>query len=74
MARGDAYDFNNQLSYSLVEPIPVAGGDILRQTCTWNNSVSNPDLIHDPPIATYFGERTDEEMCFTFLLASLFES
>lgn len=73
VARSDGYDFDNQLSYSLLEPIPVAGGDTLRQTCTWNNSPSNPDLIHNPPIETSYGERTDEEMCFTFLLASLFE-
>ena len=73
VARGSAWDFDNQLSYSLVEPVQVQGGDTIRQTCTWNNSTSNADLIHDPPIPTSFGERTDEEMCFTFLLASLFE-
>jgi hypothetical protein len=70
---GDAYDFDNQLSYALKEPIPVGGGDTIRQTCTWNNSPSNDDLIHDPPLPTSYGERTDEEMCFTFMLASLFE-
>ena len=73
VSSGDAYDFDNQLSYALIEPIAVVGGDTLHQSCTWNNSTSNPDLIHDPPIATSYGERTDEEMCFTFLLASLFE-
>ena len=70
---GDAYDFDNQLSYALKEPVPVGGGDTIRQTCTWNNSPSNDDLIHDPPLPTSYGERTDEEMCFTFMLASLFE-
>jgi len=73
VSRAEAYDFDNQLSYALLEPIPLTGGDILRQTCTWDNSTSNPDLIHDPPVDTFYGERTDEEMCFTFLLASIFE-
>ena len=73
VVRGDAYDFDNQLSYQLRDPIAVQGGDTIRQTCTWNNSESNPDLIHFPPINTGYGERTDEEMCFTFILASLFE-
>jgi len=73
VSRAEAYDFDNQLSYQLLEPVAMSSGDSLHQTCTWNNSASNPDLIHDPPIDTFYGERTDEEMCFTFLLASLFE-
>ncbi|MEE2829632.1 MAG: hypothetical protein VX498_10630 [Myxococcota bacterium] len=73
ISRSDAYDFDNQLTYTLLEPVRINGGDTLHQSCTWNNSSSNPDLIHDPPSPVSYGERTDEEMCFTFIFASLFE-
>ena len=73
VSRGDAYDFDNQLSYELLEPVAFSGGDTLIQSCTWNNSTSNEELIHNPPTDVSYGERTDEEMCFTFILASLFE-
>ncbi len=69
-ARGD-YDFDNQITYMFKEPMDVPPGSDLNIECTWNNSESNPDLIHDPPIETSYGERTDEEMCFAFTLASI---
>lgn len=71
LAESDRYDFENQMTYMFPEPIDVAGGDTLHLECTWNNSSSNPDLIHDPPKDTRYGERTDEEMCFAFTLVSL---
>jgi len=69
-AEGD-YDFDNQLTYMFKEPMTIAPGGRINIECTWNNSESNPDLIHFPPQETYYGERTDEEMCFAFTLASL---
>ena len=68
--QGD-YDFDNQLTYMFKEPIDVPPGSKINIECTWNNSPSNPDLIHDPPKDTYYGERTDEEMCFAFTLAAI---
>ena len=69
-AQGD-YDFDNQLTYMFKEPIDVAPGSKINIECTWNNSPSNPDLIHNPPQETSYGERTDEEMCFAFTLAAI---
>ncbi len=71
VATADKWDFDNQVSYVFNEPIVLYPGDRIRLKCTWNNSVSNPDLIHNPPIDTGYGERTDEEMCFAFTLLSL---
>ncbi|MCR9162637.1 MAG: hypothetical protein ACE37F_03295 [Nannocystaceae bacterium] len=61
------YSFDNQLTYQFVEPVRVQPDDTLSFSCTWNNSTSNPEL-DTAPVATTFGERTDEEMCFFFML------
>jgi hypothetical protein len=54
------WDFNWQGSYEYVDPIPVKEGDILRVTCTWDNTnESNPD---DFRYMTW-GEGTNDEMC-----------
>jgi hypothetical protein len=66
----EKYSFDNQLTYQYREPLVIEGGDTLNWTCTWNNSTSNPDLIHNPPEDTRYGERTDEEMCWAFTLLS----
>ena len=70
LVQSDAYDFDNQLTYTLVEPYELGAGERLTMECTWNNSTSNPDLIYDPPIDVGWGERTDQEMCFSFILTS----
>jgi hypothetical protein len=64
----DRYDFYNQLTYTLKEPVSFPGWSWLTMECTWNNSTSNPELIYNPPIDIGWGERTDEEMCFGFML------
>ena len=68
IAASEKWDFNNQLTYVFNEPIELKGGDTIHMECHWNNSRSNPNLIHDPPIEVGYGERTDEEMCFAFTL------
>ena len=70
LARSDGFDFENQLTYMFEEPFVVEGGDRFKMSCTWNNSPSNDNLIHNPPIDIGQGERTDEEMCFSFTLTS----
>jgi len=70
LAESDQYDFDNQQMYIYEEPARVEQWDALTMECTWNNSTSNSDLIHDPPIDTFYGERTDEEMCFAFTLVA----
>jgi len=71
LLRGDRYDFDNQLTYMYKEPVYIPGGTPIRLTCTWNNSMSNPDLIHMPPVPVGYGERTDEEMCYAFSYISV---
>lgn len=71
MAESEDYDFDNQITYEFKEPIRIEDGDVVRWECVWNNSTSNPNLIHDPPQDTRYGERTDEEMCFFFTLGGL---
>lgn len=63
------YDFDNQLTYQYRERVPLGPDDRIHYECGWNNSESNPELS-GPPVATGFGERTDEEMCFFFMLAT----
>lgn len=70
ISEGD-YAFDNQISYVLKEPIPLQAGDKLNLSCTWDNSVDNPDRILETPVDTSFGERTDEEMCYAFSLVSI---
>jgi hypothetical protein len=53
-----AYSFDNQVTTPL--DVVVMPGDRLRTTCRYQN----------PGSATaYFGERTEDEMCFAFVLA-----
>ena len=54
------WDFNWQGSYEYVEPVPVKEGDILRVTCTWDNT--NESDPNDYRYMTW-GEGTNDEMC-----------
>ena len=67
----DGYSFNNQYSYTFLEPYVIESGSQVTHSCTWNNSSSNPDLIHDPPVETGFGAATDDEMCYLYGLYSV---
>ena len=71
LVESEKFNFENQQTYMLNEPFQITSGDDVSFRCTWNNSNSNPKLIHSPPITTYYGERTDEEMCFAFILGSI---
>jgi hypothetical protein len=66
LARADAYDFGNQMTYQYREPVVIEGGDIFHLECTWDNSADNPEQTADPPVDVGYGERTDEEMCYAF--------
>jgi hypothetical protein len=70
LLESDKYDFANQQMFQFKEPVVLEAGDILSMECTWDNSETNMDRIHDPPIDVSYGERTDEEMCFAFMLAA----
>ena len=70
VVEGD-YDFDNQLSYQLTDPVEVEAGDVWTMSCTWDNSDDNPNQINESSQPVKYGERTDEEMCFGFSLVSL---
>jgi hypothetical protein len=56
----DNFDFNAQKTYALEKPIQVNPGDKLKTTCIYDNPGSS---------AAYFGEKTEDEMCFNFVFA-----
>ncbi|MFZ5478915.1 MAG: hypothetical protein ACOZNI_19235 [Myxococcota bacterium] len=64
----DDWNFHNQVTVMLDEPVRIAGGDTVEVTCHWDNSAGNPAQTSDPPQDVYWGEGTNEEMCFAFTL------
>jgi hypothetical protein len=70
LAQSDHYDFENQLSYIFHDDVEVEANTPFNISCSWDNGVDNPNLVHNPPIDISSGERTDEEMCFGFTLIS----
>lgn len=56
------WDFDWQGDYWFAEPIWIEQGDIIRLTCSWDNSVSrdNPE-----PRYVVWGEGTSDEMCLS---------
>lgn len=55
------WDFNWQLNYQPVDPIPVKAGDVIGVECTWDRA-----LRYDPePRYIVFSEGTEDEMCFS---------
>lgn len=63
LARGD-WDFHHQAFYMYDEPTTLEMGDTLAGGCTWDNSADNPDQYNDPPEDVYYGEGTNQEMCY----------
>lgn len=64
LARADAWDFGHQATYLYDEPAIWADGTTLTSTCTFDNTVDNPNQYNDPPVDVTFGEGTNQEMCF----------
>lgn len=71
LVSSERYDFDNQLTYMFDEPILLEANSTFSLSCTWDNGADNPNLILDPPQDIGYGERTDEEMCYVFTLASI---
>jgi hypothetical protein len=67
----NGWDFHNQVSAFYAEPVHVAGGDVLSLICRWDNSAGNPNQTSDPPVDVYFGEGSNDEMCFGFTYGTL---
>ena len=57
------WDFHWQGNYQFAEAIRAGRGDVLRMTCSWDNSLS------DEPRYVVWGEGTSDEMCFGSLMA-----
>lgn len=55
-----SFTFDNQISYPHDPPIEIRAGDTLTTTCTYDNPDGGP---------VGFGENTEDEMCFNFVLA-----
>lgn len=66
VAEMDGWDFHNQASIALKEPVTIEGGDVVTVTCRWDNSAANPNQLFDPPRDVEFGEETNDEMCYAF--------
>lgn len=56
------WDFHWQDRYTFAEPFQINRGDILRMTCTWDNTLS------EDPRYVVWGEGTTDEMCFGTLM------
>ena len=52
------------------KPIDLKGGTRLSVEAVYDNSDRNPSNPFNPPRAVFFGEQTDNEMCFVFLGAT----
>jgi hypothetical protein len=55
----ERFDFENQRVYPNDPPFVINPGDMIRTTCTFSNPTADP---------IRFGERTEDEMCFNFVL------
>jgi len=52
------WDFHWQDTYQFAEPVQLKRGDVVRMTCTWDNTLS------EDPRYVVWGEGTSDEMCF----------
>jgi hypothetical protein len=71
LVESDKYDFDNQQTYLFKEPVHIDSGDTIGFDCTWDNSADNPNQFFEEPQDIGYGERTNEEMCFTFTLVGI---
>lgn len=55
----DPWSFDDQIAYRYPEPMVINPGDAVRTTCTYSNPGES---------TVTFGERTEDEMCFNFMM------
>jgi thiol-disulfide isomerase/thioredoxin len=63
----DDWDYNWQETYWIEKPIPFVKGTKFEVEATYDNSAKNPNNPFNPPKMVWFGDQTDNEMCFVFL-------
>jgi peroxiredoxin len=66
----DDWNYNWQETYRLKEPITVKAGTKFSVEAIYDNTDKNPNNPFNPPRQVFFGEQTDNEMCFVFLGAT----
>jgi hypothetical protein len=54
------FRFENQVDYAKTPAVVINNGDTLTTTCTFQNTGTEP---------IRFGPRTEDEMCYNFVLA-----
>jgi peroxiredoxin len=64
------WNYNWQETYLLKEPIEVKAGTKFSVEAFYDNTDKNPSNPFNPPRRVFFGEQTDNEMCFVFLGAT----
>ncbi len=66
------YDFDNQGTQPLPEPVRVDPDDTVRVTCTHDNGLSEliPELQSQEPRYVVWGEGTTDEMCLGILIST----
>ena len=59
------YDFHDQKSYNLAEPVPVTAGEPVKVTCTYDPTLAQelPILRAVPPHFVTWGDGSTDEMC-----------
>ncbi len=59
------FNFHDQRSYNLSEPIPVTKGESVKVTCTYNSALEQelPLLRSTPPHFVTWGDGSTDEMC-----------
>jgi hypothetical protein len=62
------YDFHDQRSVALPEPVAVKAGDVLRVTCTHDASLRPHVLPAVPPRYVVWGDGTTDEMCLGIVI------
>lgn len=65
------WDFSYQQFYWFEEPFTVELGDELWLECVYDNSASNPDNPHSPPVEVHWGDGTGDEMCLVYAMGTL---
>jgi thiol-disulfide isomerase/thioredoxin len=64
------WDYNWQETYFLKEPMAIKAGTKFEVEAVYDNTDKNPNNPFHPPRRIWFGEQTDNEMCFVFLGAT----
>ncbi len=67
LIRIDAWNFNWQGTYDLIDPIPLPKGTKIDMLAHFDNSAANPANPNHPPKDVHWGEQTTDEMCLGFL-------